>query len=190
MKRFGYRKIPKKTVINGSKQQGQALISRANSELNILQEQMNFQHLEQGHRTVKLDNGAVIECWMNHGMSQVNIYTPSYFEEGGAVDKECFCCCHLAVGTIINPYFGCYDWMDSTKTYDVEICFHKNRYVLIEGVLPMFMQPFSHGQRVLVVFEPANIDDQYVVAKEGCEMIRCRITNLNCREQKFEEVAA
>ena len=185
--RRGYRKVPRKIIINGEEKEGMKLISRADSELTILQDQMAFQGLEQGHRTIKLPDKSVIECWSGFGLSHVNIFTSGFLEGGGEEFKECYCDCGLAVGQIVNYLrVGCYDFMDPEQTYDVRVCVNGKRYILIAEAIPMVMYPYTNHQPVLLVYEPDPLTSPYFIGKLGCEIgIQCRISPLINREPRY-----
>jgi hypothetical protein len=179
--------IPRRIDIVGPREKGLDYVGMGNSQLKILEQQMALGGQTVGSRTVRV-NDCVIECWKSMEMAGVKITTSG---GGGEEEKKrkCFCACHVAIGYVQNNRVDCYDFTDIDKTYKVVICKSKYKYTLIEGAVPMGFTPYKNGQKVLVIFEPDNINDPYVPNQmQGCHMIKCRISNITESHQKYYEL--
>lgn len=186
----GYRRVPKKIEIIGDVVKGKTFIGIANSQLKILEQQMSYQNLKQSHRTIKVQ-GIVIECWSCFNLQGIKITVTGGGGKKGDTYNLCYCNCHLAHGYIINNRVSCYEPFDYSysnysPTYDVEVCNREDHYVLITEALPLFGRPFYDGEKVLVLFEPDDINDPYIVGKQGCDMIKARITTLFDKEKRYK----
>jgi len=95
--------IPPKYVYEGDEEKARAFRGFAQSQLEILRNDMGFQGLKQDKRTVNFSDGTIIECKINHGLEQATIYCPpviveeeeekvveitSYIESPGGVLKQ------------------------------------------------------------------------------------------------------
>ncbi len=190
--------IPRRIDIVGPRSKGIDYIGIANSQLKILENEMEIANrgkselakIHIGSRTVRLDNGCVVECWTNMNMSGVKITTVGGGEEAVEEKKRCFCTCHVTIGYVQNSRHACYDFIgiDPEKIkYDVLICKKENRYSLLQNVIPMGFTPFFDGQRVLVVFQPEEGKEYVPDTKQGCSMIKARISNVEDLHRRWYE---
>ena len=192
----GHRKIPRKIAIYGNRDKGQNYIGMADSQLCILENLMATGRQTVGSRTVKLEDGHIVEAWRSMNMSGVNIYTPDQEPETEPHGHQCFCTCHVATGYIVQ--YANHDCPDMSggwpgrsypKYYDVRVCERKTEYVLIQNVLPMSLSSYRNGQEVLVVFQPATGEPYVPHRNQGCDVITCRLTDiLETHDRYFHEL--
>ncbi len=110
----------------GNQEEGRKWIGSAISQLRILEEQLTWQNLKQGHRTVRIGPGVIVECVRCFHMAEVVVH--AIFPVSEEIPTKipisppaCFCGCSTSVGIVINapskdivPPRG--------STYNVEIC--------------------------------------------------------------------
>ncbi len=101
---WGYRKIPRKVVLEGDIGAAKTQIGRATSELNILEQQMKHRNLKQGSRTVRLDKGIVIEVWSCFNLQQVAIHVPGG-EVPSPLERYCWCNCNFSTGIVVDYFY-------------------------------------------------------------------------------------
>ena len=192
------RTIPRRLDIVGSRDKGIDYIGMANSQLKILEDSLDLSNkgkpeyakINIGSRTVRLNNGCIVEAWTNMNMSGVKITTPGGEPTTEEEKKRCFCTCHVATGYVQYSRHACYDFIgvDPEKIkYDVLVCKTEHRYALLQNVLPMCFMPFVDGQRVLVIFEPEEGKGYTPNAKQGCHMIKARISNVKDIHRRWYE---
>lgn len=154
----------------GNRQSCEALVGSAKREMAILENQMQFQGLQQGSRTVQPFPGHFIECWSCFGMRQITITTPSAHGQAKSSKYVCFCNGCLAMARVVairdadmtffadNPNIEtdnlCYDRVDTYPErqnyycgnilYDVAVCTGAI-YSVFEGVGVLDNTPFCIG---------------------------------------------
>jgi len=185
-------KVPTKVTVSGDVEKGKSYIGLAQSQMNILENQMQFQGLKQSSRTVKYSNGLVIECWSCFSLRQVTVFYPGgerFQEEKG---KLCFCNCHMSVGQVrYQPNHNAYSHMIPTTLYDVLLCYNKERFTFLKNIPsagfhkylsgPLIIDPitnkrsFGWGEPVLLLADFEKVDGAYQEAQVGCGLVKCRI---------------
>jgi len=186
---MAYRKVPKKTVILGDVAKGKQYIGQADSQLNILQNQMRFQKIQQAWRTVRLAKDVVVECFSGFNLSEVRIHAAPLPTGKSALSetRRCFCDCCAAIGKIVSARdVEDEGWLPNRGLdyfYDVEIC-QKSKYTLLED-LTVSADHFIHleGDIVLLIAKPhdedEDLDIEFEDIEEICEWLNWRITSIN-----------
>lgn len=162
------KKVPRTIIISGDQEKGVSLIGFADAQLKILENEMRFQRLKQGHRTVRVDQQSVVECWSCFALQQVTIHVDP---AGGKPKKkrewQCFCNQCLSVGRVLRINNGVAGQAEETFcgfaweiyperyycteeiTYDVELCVNGNLYILAMNSMPTDHTPHCPGDIVL-----------------------------------------
>jgi len=151
--------IPSTITVTGDIPKGREFVGFAKNQLAILQNQMSFQGLETGFRTVTPFPGIVVRVWSSFNLSQIHIDVKKQAgeEERFRVKKEektCLCLPHFSLGIIkkVDPETILTSTLDEANVrilYDVEIC-AEDRYLLYEGALDANLGMYEVGQFVLV----------------------------------------
>jgi len=181
-----YRKVPKKIVITGDIDRGKTYLGQADSQLNILQNQMRFQDLQQGSRTVKLADDVVVECWSCFSLSAVHIHVvPGAGKEAEKKEeKECFCFCNVAVAIVTEAPDGADDAdyvPDQDAVYSVSVC-SENRYVAYEDIKSLDFFPHTVGDIVLVLVKD-DVDTE-LPGIDSCSWGQWCISSVQCPEMQ------
>jgi hypothetical protein len=176
---MAYRRVPKRIVITGDVDRGKTYIGQADSQLNILQNQMQFQNLKQGWRTVRLADDVVVECWSCFSLSAVRIHvTPSRYvdEKREREEKWCLCFPCFASGVIekVFPEEATEDDLINGVrfTYDISVC-TGSAYVLFKDfkIRSAGWGKYYNGQLVWVSLDIMSIDS----IPRCCEDTKCLI---------------
>jgi len=184
---MAYRKIPKKIVILGDITKGKQYLGQADSQLNILQNQMSFQNLQQSWRTVRLAKDVIVECFSGFNLSEVRIHaTPlKPLEPSLEPERLCFCNCCVAIGRIKSSYSirpdGWLPRVDDKYYYDVEVC-QKRAFLLIENIWSTDHFQHREDDLVLLTARPYLEDESQAVDfidVEICDWIDWRISSIN-----------
>lgn len=161
---MAYRKVPKKIVVTGDIDRGRTYIGQADSQLNILQNQMRFQNLDQGWRTVKLAEDVVVECWSCFSLSAVHIHaTPPKPAEKKKEEliRECLCLPCFTAGIVEKVYPEEVTEDDLIKgvrfTYDISVC-NDTLYILFKDfrIRSAGWEQYYAGQAVWVALDAAH----------------------------------
>ncbi len=193
----GYRKVPRKVVVVGNVKEGKKLIGAADGQLRILEQQMSFQDLKQGARTIKLRPGVVIECWSCFTLQGVKITVNTGI--GKPIERiewvECFCGCHISQGFVIgvDKQLCCYDFELRTTTYTVSVCVKKEpphyMYVEMQNTPSAGFSPIEIGQPVVLAWTPPAIEYEENPNK-GCAMAKdsCVILDIPTIEEHHKDL--
>ncbi|MDX9893852.1 MAG: hypothetical protein RBS34_00300 [Desulfofustis sp.] len=180
-------RVPRKLVISGDKEAGQQHVGFADTQLAILENDMRFRGLKQGHRTIRISQDIVVEVWSCFALQQVNIYVaPTGGKEEVEKKTSCFCNNCLSVGRILRindgvilgaaPEERCgYEWDiypsmyygNEILTYDVELCISGNRYAEAINCLPSDHTPHCIGDIVLCYVQQL-LGDPDTTAYDNC----------------------
>lgn len=157
-------RIPTKIVIEGDLVEGRRLVGYAKSQMAILENQMSFQKLKQGHR--KLNDpasGVVIECTACYGHLDIYIYVPPPGGEERKTRKYCRCypCYSLGVIESVTPETVTTTWLESGARFvhSVSVC-SVDQYVIYENIPAAGAEKYNVGQNVMVAGQrPAEFAD-------------------------------
>jgi len=144
--------IPAKLIVTGDIPRGKEFIGFAKNQLSILRNQMSYQKLNEGFRTVKPFPGVVVEVWASFKLAEIKIHATS--EEGGGPGgdfnrkdgRKCLCLPHFALGVIVSAEYG---ENSDEAVYDAEICSSSN-YVMYLGLMSNGWARHYVGQYILV----------------------------------------
>lgn len=167
--------IPCSIIVTGDLARGRGFIGYAKTHMDILSRSMQFQKLNEGHRTLRPYPGVVVECWASFSFRQIKISVepPTGMADIAGIKKkqerECFCFPHFSFGIILKtgpslPLVAEYEYpedytaalavyrdtlLTSRFQYDVEIC-AKEFYLVFEGAYDANFGVYVVGQFVLV----------------------------------------
>jgi hypothetical protein len=187
---MAYRKVPKKIIITGDIDRGKTYIGQADSQLNILQNQMRFQNLKQGWRTVKLADDVVVECWSCFSLSAVRIHVVPAGPEVEKLEEEkkkclCFPCFAFGVIEEITTEYNTQQLENGYRYYyNVSVC-DDDTYVLFENysIKSAGWERYHAGQYVLVSVDAANPAD---VFPDCCKDSDCLVSDRTDDEKMYE----
>jgi len=154
---IGYRKVPRKLVIVGDVNTGKKFLGEADSQLRILEQQMTFQGLKQGYRTIKPCSKVIISCWSCFSIQGVVISIKGGKKLPEEILRECWCNCNFSIGQVIELTGGLggetVEELDtySIKTYSVKACNRKEIYLLYENVIASDFTVYTSGQVVILM---------------------------------------
>jgi hypothetical protein len=202
---MGFRKhtagqVPTKITVVGNLTEGRKWIGAAIGQLNLLENQMGFQSLEQGHRTVKLNDNIIVECIKMFHMAEVVIHAifPTSKKTSEDAFGNCYCYCNTSVGTIVDInynqdetddwYFTLFTLDDTTvlvlpekdTVYNVEVC-QKTSFILYLNIQGYDHYPHEIGEKVLVIETDVLIldpEDEEAVVEDTYIGRSCSIPNV------------
>jgi hypothetical protein len=168
----GQRKVPRRIDIIGPRDKGMDYIGRAESQLKILENQMDLAEKSGykqpiGTRTTRYPWG-VIEAWKTHDLCGVKITTFDLDGKPSKLKRVCFCGCSLTSGKITSKKDMpcCFTHM-AFQTYDVEICKKETMWVILSGIYASDFTYYNTDDMVLVAVMPDSYTQGYQIT-DGC----------------------
>jgi len=153
----GHRRIPRRTQIVGDIPTGKKLIGYADSQLRILENQMGFQGLKQGSRTVRPHRDIVIECWSCFSLQGIKITVlGSGRDKAEKISLEecmCFPCYAMGIVTNVTEVTSAEAMMGFKYLCDLDICSGKKTQLvkyINYPIRPVGWEKYYLGQYVMV----------------------------------------